>query len=102
MPVLSAMLLLSALGRCWLHCLPAGWLLRAAQALAAGQLAPPLPVDALQAIMVPQLGWQWLGQPLQLADCTVRQTCNWASCGSVGASNNWHPTQPWRWMGQWG
>jgi hypothetical protein len=31
MPVLSAMLLLSALGRCWLHCLPAGWLLRAAQ-----------------------------------------------------------------------
>ena len=23
--------------------------------------------------MLPQLGWQWLGQPLQLAGCTVRQ-----------------------------
>ena len=29
MPLLSGMLLLSALGRCWLHCLLAGWLLRA-------------------------------------------------------------------------
>jgi len=58
-----------------LAALPAGWVAAAraaALALAAGQLAPPLPADALQA-MLPQLGWRWLGQPLQLADCTVRQ-----------------------------
>jgi hypothetical protein len=45
---------------------------RAPLALIAGQPAPPLPADALQA-MLPQLGWRWLRQPLQLADCTVRQ-----------------------------
>ena len=58
-----------------LAALPAGWVASAraaALALAAGQLSPPLPADALRA-MLPQLGWQWLGQPLQLADCTVRQ-----------------------------
>jgi hypothetical protein len=89
-----------------LAALLAGWVAAAraaALALAAGQLAPPLPADALQS-MLPQLGWRWLGQPLQLADCSVRQ----GTCLQQGpmwqrrCQQYLEPTQPRRWMGQWG
>ena len=44
----------------------------AALALAANRLPEPQPADALAA-MRPRLGLQWHGQPLRLAECTVRQ-----------------------------
>ena len=89
-----------------LAALLAGWVAAAraaALALAAGQLAPPLPADALQS-MLPQLGWRWLGKPLQLADYSVRQ----GTCLQQGpmwqrrCQQYLEPTQPRRWMGQWG